>query len=391
MYGTARLNPYEREVLYGYPYVIGRFSDRAIRGPLLTLAVEISASGNHIEIRPADEVLRFNSLPFRTESDTEAHNDALSRILEKTPALPLTEESLRDFVAVVSHELPDLRVEASLDGSLCGPPTEPRGKEPLRVIDQAALFVAPKTNYFLRSDLDEIATTANHDTGTIEPLVVGAGDEAQVEITDGNVDTARIIFPFPSNRAQRRVAMVLDDETTHVVRVEGPPGTGKSLTIANLACHFAASGKKILITSQKDKALEVVDEKLRELNLPELPMTLLRRDRDSKRELLDRLDGVEKRRSTTEVAAHYATLEQRLEAETTQQLDEAGAYGTRSAGSRSLNELTESFRPLAGYAGSPQGGTPSQSRGKPAGTRPPRPMRWPSARARGAKSSCNSR
>jgi MoxR-like ATPase len=53
------------------------------------------------------------------------------------------------------------------------------------------------------------------------------------------------------------VALLVEDETTNVVRVEGPPGTGKSLTIANLASHLAASGKTVLITSQKDKALEV--------------------------------------------------------------------------------------------------------------------------------------
>ena len=65
------------------------------------------------------------------------------------------------------------------------------------------------------------------------PLIVGAGDEDQVDFTNDQIDSARIIFPFPSNRAQRRVALTIEDETTHVVRVEGPPGTGKSLTIAN--------------------------------------------------------------------------------------------------------------------------------------------------------------
>ena len=76
------------------------------RGPLLTLAVEIEAVGDHLEVRAADEVLRFNSLPFRTEGETDARNAALARVLEQTPALPLTNDSLRAFVGVLSRSFP---------------------------------------------------------------------------------------------------------------------------------------------------------------------------------------------------------------------------------------------------------------------------------------------
>ena len=106
----------------------------------------------------------------------------------------------------------------------------------------------------------------------------------------------------------------------------GRRGTGKSLTIANLACHLAATGKRVLITSQKDKALEVVDEKLRELGLAELPMTLLRRDKESKSELLGRLERIEKRRTTEEVEAHYTDLSGTLAAESDDQVSDARAY-----------------------------------------------------------------
>ena len=140
------------------------------------------------------------------------------------------------------------------------------------------------------------------------------------------MDAARVVFPFPANRAQRRVALVVEDDTTHVVRVEGPPGTGKSLTIANLACHLAASGKTVLITSQKDKALDVVDDALRSLGLPELPMTLLRKDHESKRELLERLDQIDKRRPTDEVNAHYESLSNTLEHESAAQFEDAQRY-----------------------------------------------------------------
>ena len=102
MYGTASLNPYEREVLCGFPFVVGRIGGITVRGPLLTLAAEIEAVGDHLEVRAADEVLRFNSLPFRTEGETDARSAALARALEQTPAFPLTTDSLRAFVGVLS-------------------------------------------------------------------------------------------------------------------------------------------------------------------------------------------------------------------------------------------------------------------------------------------------
>jgi hypothetical protein len=47
----------------------------------------------------------------------------------------------------------------------------------------------------------------------------------------------------------------------------GPPGTGKSQTIANLIADHIARGQKVLFVSDKMAALEVVDRRLREVGL----------------------------------------------------------------------------------------------------------------------------
>jgi len=347
-YGTASLNPYEREILFGYPYVIGRQGSETIRGPLLTIAIEIVPVENHLEIRLADEKVLFNSLVFRTEGDSDAHNAKLNRILEQTPELPLSSTSVKSFVDVVTRELSDVVIDARLDGTLGPAPIEPRREQALTVIDQAAIFVAPKTNYFLRSDLDEIAARDSDELGALGPLLLGGGDEAVVEFTNEQIDAARLTFPFPSNRAQRRVAMMLGDESVRVLSVQGPPGTGKSLTIANLACHLAAEGKKVLITSQKDKALDVVDAKLRELNLAEMPMTMLRRDSDSKNELMSRLSRVEKRRPASEVRSEYVQVEGQFT------VDAEGFTVNAAAYARALvaeDQIEAADRALAGTTG----------------------------------------
>jgi hypothetical protein len=52
--------------------------------------------------------------------------------------------------------------------------------------------------------------------------------------------------------------------------------------------HLVASGKTVLVTSQKDKALEVVRDKLP--NIDYLAMSLLRTDKESQKALLQALE-----------------------------------------------------------------------------------------------------
>ena len=75
-----------------------------------------------------------------------------------------------------------------------------------------------------------------------------------------SLNDTRLYFPLPTNEEQRKIAECL--RTRPYVLVKGPPGTGKSHTIANLICHLLARGDRILVTAQKPKALTVLREKL---------------------------------------------------------------------------------------------------------------------------------
>ncbi len=71
---------------------------------------------------------------------------------------------------------------------------------------------------------------------------------------------SEIYFPLPANREQRQIVEALN--RSRGVLVQGPPGTGKSLTIANLICHLLATGKRVLITAESPRALQVLKKKL---------------------------------------------------------------------------------------------------------------------------------
>jgi very-short-patch-repair endonuclease len=56
--------------------------------------------------------------------------------------------------------------------------------------------------------------------------------------------------------------------------ISGPPGTGKSQTISNLIAEMAARGKTVLFVAEKRAALDVVLNRLRELDLDHLCLDL---------------------------------------------------------------------------------------------------------------------
>ncbi|MDJ0362421.1 AAA domain-containing protein [Rhodococcus sp. H29-C3] len=68
------------------------------------------------------------------------------------------------------------------------------------------------------------------------------------------------LFPLPANAEQSQILERLGKDSGVVV--EGPPGTGKTHTIANLVSALLARGQRVLVTSEKSQALRVLRDKL---------------------------------------------------------------------------------------------------------------------------------
>ena len=93
-----------------------------------------------------------------------------------------------------------------------------------------------------------------------------------------------LLFPLPANKEQKLIAQKL--AINEGVVVQGPPGTGKSHTIANLICHLLAHGKRVLITSEKERALQVLRDKIPE-DVRALCVSVLGGDSRSVKEIED--------------------------------------------------------------------------------------------------------
>ncbi|WP_246281679.1 AAA domain-containing protein [Fodinicola acaciae] len=94
------------------------------------------------------------------------------------------------------------------------------------------------------------------------------------------------------------------------VLIEGPPGTGKSQTIANIIAGAAATGKRVLFVAEKRAAIEAVTDRLAAVELSGLVFDL-HQSRLSKRDVAKRLlTGLE--RVTSEPPVDASDCHRRL-------------------------------------------------------------------------------
>lgn len=94
----------------------------------------------------------------------------------------------------------------------------------------------------------------------------------QVRELDQQFDPQQVFCPLPADSSQLSAVLAASQGKDFVLI--GPPGTGKSQTIANLIAQSLAQGRRVLFVSQKIAALDVVYRRLREIGLGEFCLEL---------------------------------------------------------------------------------------------------------------------
>ena len=90
--------------------------------------------------------------------------------------------------------------------------------------------------------------------------------------------------PIPVNNSQKRILLALANEKNNIIVVDGPPGTGKSHTIAAITYWANERDKSVVITSHKKAALDVIDrmltDKFKSLH-PQAKPSIVRMDKET--------------------------------------------------------------------------------------------------------------
>ncbi|PTQ09424.1 DNA helicase [Sphingomonas oleivorans] len=114
-----------------------------------------------------------------------------------------------------------------------------------------------------------------------------SGEFPRAERLDDSIDPAALFTPLPADSSQ--LAAVVASAQGHDFVLDGPPGTGKSQTIANIIAHNLALGRRVLFVAEKMAALDVVQRRLEEKGLGEFCLEL-HSAKATKAEVLKQLD-----------------------------------------------------------------------------------------------------
>jgi len=227
----------------------------------LGAVVSVVSAGNTPKVTFETDMLQFVQRPVGIEEDAEARCQELGDNLFD----PAAHELLRFFVQGFSDEG---TFDNTLDKVGGSNPANPK------VTLSPALIVRRRNQRNLvavcKNMLDQLEGAEATVPATFRKIIgeldvddncdMDAGED---ECRSGHrAGDSEVYFPLPSNKEQLRILERMKNQSG--VLVLGPPGTGKSQTIANLMCQLLAEGKRILVTSHKAAALKVLRDKLPE-------------------------------------------------------------------------------------------------------------------------------
>lgn len=280
--------------------------------PLLLVPVRLEATrrGAEWKLLPSDEEPLVNPALWR-KLETE-----LGIVLpELDPEEPIEVGPLLDAVRAALHERPEWAVEERLVLSTFS-------------FHKEAMY---------RDLRDNFAQVVAHPVIAALARDPGAQEQAAGELSFEPVDERELDAAFPPEQAttildadasQRQCIAAARDGRSFVM--DGPPGTGKSQTIANMIAELISDGRTVLFVSEKAAALDVVHNRLASSGLDEyvlelhshkttratvagaLGASLLRRPKPNPQLTESDLDAARRRRE--ELSAYAEALNEPLDA-----------------------------------------------------------------------------
>ncbi len=272
---TAQLNKREKTLMFGAFMIVGKPPRTRQRGPtrlfapLIWFPTQIDIQENHAELLIDRGRQRVNTrmLSLLMGEDTGAAGQ-LNELLAQLPPSPIDWDDVQQIADALHDSMPALDVRA-----LTGYPAmldddavtaERRrlkaGEEDLTIHSSCALALIPNSPD-TRGVLTELKQIANRNAFS-PPVAALLGGAA----TGRPTESERPLKRPHSAALSKAQTKALKSAARHPLTVlVGPPGTGKSYTIAAIALDHVLRGERVLIASKMAQPLAVIEQKIAEL------------------------------------------------------------------------------------------------------------------------------
>lgn len=302
----------EFEIILGTLFVKGYKGNgnrtNKINAPLLYLKVDAEKTEDDsivFALKEDDTVHLNQSLvaSIVTAKNDEELEVRFQDLYSAIPEWPLTQESLRKFSVSLTNYFPDIFENDADFPSFIEFNDKEADKNGYQLCPTHCIILAPRQEGegTVVEELGNILANAKDKTALDFVLLenaLAAGDPAS-QVVDQTAtgfskpETAddsnwHNLFPFDLSDTQKKI--VLNARKNNLTVVSGPPGTGKSYTIAAIILDHLLGGKRVLFVSRMDKAVDVVSAWLEEFVGP---YSVARSGaRKAQRALADKLDAI---------------------------------------------------------------------------------------------------
>jgi superfamily I DNA and/or RNA helicase len=250
----------------GYPFVEGKFMDGTLlRCPLMFFPVALSKTLNDWELHSRPDEIQFNYSFLTAYQHFNNH-----RLNEEFTDFGFNDFAT-DFLSFKTNLYELMKSSGIQINFNSGIFTDPlRAFEKLEKKDfeknqnigemklqaQAVLGIFPQGGSYLIADYERLMA---HATPNFEDIFAPSAEVVS------KIKEEDLLLPFQVDASQE--AAIIEIKKGNSLKVEGPPGTGKSQLISNLLCDYIARGKKVLVVCQKRAALDTVYKRLNEIGI----------------------------------------------------------------------------------------------------------------------------
>lgn len=285
----------EKDLYFGAFFLIGRTSiagrPQPLHAPLFLYPAAVKRVGEEYTLTLEEDKRILNPAVLNVASTL--NSGLYEELLSALPQGPFDARQLEQVQAVLQEQLPELDVEALAEYPQLH--TEEQLKKRRRS-RQPSFSIVPAFGACLidkpsgsRGILNELSEMAEGEQFAV-PIQELFGEQAARDPLDFP-EGFRV--PVSLSRSQQDILHSAAEENLSLV--VGPPGTGKSFTIAALAVELLSRGYSVLIAAKKQQAVNVVADKIeQDFDLPGLVIRAASKDyrRTLQQRVKDILNGI---------------------------------------------------------------------------------------------------
>ena len=242
----------------------------------ITISTETETSAINIDVDPRIYIHKQAMEYIVNSLGNEAEQKAIKTFIPQRIAHLNLDQSAME---VIKHNMMLLGQHLDLATMIeLGKPTPDAAKNPdVRISNACHFAIFDRSDESLVNDYEALSIQINEDhqqahdmfKAMVHSIIYGDPISASAEIRslwdEKNIEDRLISnCPIPLNEEQMRIDAARRHANCNHVVIEGPPGTGKSHTIAAITFQAIMDGQSVLIISDKNEALDVVEDKLGE-------------------------------------------------------------------------------------------------------------------------------